>query len=74
MYDPLRYINHLITYSYSVIIDNLSITFYVHERIQVVLFCSVQVRSTVRHTIQLQFDISANALEIRALQTPKCIV
>jgi hypothetical protein len=29
------------------------------------------VRSTRRHTIHLQFDISANGLEIRAVQTPK---
>jgi hypothetical protein len=32
------------------------------------------VRSTVRHAIHLQFDIRANALEITAIQSPKCIV
>jgi hypothetical protein len=31
-------------------------------------------RSTARHAIHLQFDISANAFEIRAVQSPKCIV
>jgi hypothetical protein len=32
------------------------------------------VRSTARHTIQLQFDISANTLEIRTEQSSKGIV
>jgi hypothetical protein len=32
------------------------------------------VQSTARHAIHLQFFISANALEIRAVQSPKCIV
>jgi hypothetical protein len=32
-----------------------------------------EVRPTARHIINLQFDISANALEIRALQGPKSI-
>jgi hypothetical protein len=32
------------------------------------------VRSTARHTIRLQFDISANGFEIRAIQSPKCKV
>jgi hypothetical protein len=31
------------------------------------------VRSTSRYAIHLQFNISANALEIRALQSPKCV-
>jgi hypothetical protein len=30
--------------------------------------------STAHHAIHLQFDLSANALEIRAVQNPKCIV
>jgi hypothetical protein len=30
------------------------------------------VRSIVRHAIKLQFDINVNALEIRAVQSPKC--
>jgi hypothetical protein len=30
--------------------------------------------STVRHAIHLQFNISANALDIRSVQSPKCIV
>jgi hypothetical protein len=37
-------------------------------------FVCAQVRSTACHAILLQFDISANALEIRAVQSPKCIV
>jgi hypothetical protein len=32
------------------------------------------VRSTARHAVHLQFDISANAFEIRALQSLKCII
>jgi hypothetical protein len=32
------------------------------------------VRSKVRHAIHLQFNISANALEMRAVQNPNCIV
>jgi hypothetical protein len=32
----------------------------------------IYVRSTARHAIHLQFDISANALGIRAVQSPKC--
>jgi hypothetical protein len=32
------------------------------------------VRSTTPHAIHLQLDISANILEIRAVQSPKCIV
>jgi phosphate uptake regulator len=32
------------------------------------------VRSTARHAIHLQLDISAYALELRAVQTQKCIV
>jgi hypothetical protein len=32
------------------------------------------VRSTARHTLHLQFNVSAKALEIRAVQNPKCIV
>jgi hypothetical protein len=32
------------------------------------------VRSTARHAIHLQFDISANSLEIRAVQIIKCLV
>jgi hypothetical protein len=32
------------------------------------------VRSTARDAIHLQFDISADAREIRAVQSPKCIV
>jgi hypothetical protein len=32
------------------------------------------VRSTARHALHLQFDISANALDIRVVQSPKCIV
>jgi hypothetical protein len=34
----------------------------------------VDVRSTARHTIHLQFDISPNFLEIKAVHRPKCIV
>jgi hypothetical protein len=37
-----------------------------------VLCCIV--RSTARHTIHLPIDISTNALEIRAIQSPKRIV
>jgi hypothetical protein len=33
----------------------------------------MQVRSTTRHFIHLQFNNSANSLEIRAAQSPKCI-
>jgi hypothetical protein len=29
---------------------------------------------TTRHVIHLQFDTSANALEIRAIQSPKCVI
>jgi hypothetical protein len=32
------------------------------------------VRLTARHAIHLQFHIIANALEIRAVQNPKCLV
>jgi hypothetical protein len=32
------------------------------------------VRSIARHDMHLQFDISANAFEIRAIQSPKCVV
>jgi hypothetical protein len=32
------------------------------------------VRSTARHAIHLQFDISANALKIKAVHSLKCIV
>jgi hypothetical protein len=35
---------------------------------------NISVRSTARRVIHLQFDISANAVEIRAVQNPKCIV
>jgi hypothetical protein len=31
------------------------------------------VRSTARHAIHVQFDISANAIIIRAVQSPKWI-
>jgi hypothetical protein len=34
----------------------------------------LDVRSTECHAIHLQFHISANGLEIRAVQSPKCIV
>jgi hypothetical protein len=34
--------------------------------------CPSSVRSTVRHAIQLQLDISANTLKIRAVQSSKC--
>jgi hypothetical protein len=34
------------------------------------LFCYV--RSTARHAIHFQFDVSANVLEIRAVQSPIC--
>jgi hypothetical protein len=34
----------------------------------------VYVRSTARHAIHLQLDISANAVGIRVLQSPKSIV
>jgi hypothetical protein len=30
------------------------------------------VRLTARHAIHLQFDISANAIKVRAVQSPKC--
>jgi hypothetical protein len=33
-----------------------------------------KVRSTVRNAIHLQIDIGPNVLEIRAVQSPKCIV
>jgi hypothetical protein len=33
-----------------------------------------EVRSTARHATHLQFDINANALEIRAVHSPNCIV
>jgi hypothetical protein len=33
-----------------------------------------RVQSTARLTIHLQLDIGANALVIRAVQSPKCIV
>jgi hypothetical protein len=36
--------------------------------------CHTTVRSTAGHAIHMQFDISANTLEIRAKQGPKCIV
>jgi hypothetical protein len=32
------------------------------------------VRSTARNAYHLQFDISANALEARAVKSPLCIV
>jgi hypothetical protein len=32
------------------------------------------VRPTARHAIHLPFDISANALEIRAVQSLKCLM
>jgi hypothetical protein len=31
------------------------------------------IRSTARHAIHMQFDIITNVLEIRAVQSPKCI-
>jgi hypothetical protein len=34
----------------------------------------VYARLTARHVIHLNFDIGPNALEIRALQSTKCIV
>jgi hypothetical protein len=34
----------------------------------------VMVQSTARNTIHLQFNISAIALDIRAVQSPRCIV
>jgi hypothetical protein len=37
-------------------------------------FSVFYVRSTARHAIHLQFDICANTLEIRAVQSPECIV
>jgi hypothetical protein len=33
-----------------------------------------EVRSTARHALHFQFDIIANALEIRLVKSPKCIV
>jgi hypothetical protein len=33
-----------------------------------------EIQTTARHAIHLQFDINANALEIRAAQSPKCII
>jgi hypothetical protein len=33
----------------------------------------IPVRSTARHAIHLQFDISSNVIEIRAVQSPKCM-
>jgi hypothetical protein len=38
------------------------------------LSLKTNVRSTARHAIHLQFDISTNTLVIRAVQSPKCIV
>jgi hypothetical protein len=38
------------------------------------VFYYIDVRSTARHAIHLQLDISSNALEIRAVQSLKCIV
>jgi hypothetical protein len=38
------------------------------------MFVNNTVRSIARHAIHLQFDISANAFEIRAVQSPECIV
>jgi hypothetical protein len=35
---------------------------------------TINVRSTACHAIQLQFNISANTVEKRAVQSPKCIV
>jgi hypothetical protein len=34
----------------------------------------ISVQSTARHAIHLQFDNSPNALEIRVIQSLKCIV
>jgi hypothetical protein len=34
----------------------------------------LDVRSAAHYAIHLQFDISANALVIRAVHSPKCIV
>jgi hypothetical protein len=36
-------------------------------------YTSVYILSIARHAIHLQFDISTNALEIRAVQSQKCI-
>jgi hypothetical protein len=38
-----------------------------------IIFFLSAVRSTVRHAIHMHFDISANALEIRVVQSPKCV-
>jgi hypothetical protein len=35
---------------------------------------NVDVRLTVRLALHLQFDLSANTLVIRAVQSPKCMV
>jgi hypothetical protein len=44
----------------------------VNHRISIPTYAIV--RSTARHAIHLQIDISANSLGIRAVQIPKCIV
>jgi hypothetical protein len=44
------------------------------REVQTVWRYAYWVRLTAQRTIHLQFDVSANALEIRAVQSPKCIV
>jgi hypothetical protein len=34
----------------------------------------LSVQTTARHAIHLQYDISTNALDIRTLQSPNCLV
>jgi hypothetical protein len=46
----------------------------VHFIVSFLLGIRFYVRSTARHAIHLQFDISTNAFEIRAVQSPECMV
>jgi hypothetical protein len=47
-----------------------------HETLDIYIFSYlfIHVRSTALHALRLQYDISANAFEIRVVKSPKCKV
>jgi hypothetical protein len=66
-------------------IDNINVLYHLtmHEQLLSIIYYIIKkkmgyslynVRSTARHAKHLQLNISANALEIRAIQRTKCIV
>jgi hypothetical protein len=50
--------------------ENIRIVYYLYLKNYDVILCTVN----SSHAIHLQFDISANAFEIREVYNPKCIV